>query len=124
MNRKIMLAALIATGLVVNAPALARDCKNAITTSELNECAYDDYMKADKELNAEYQSLRNKLDETGKEILRDAQRAWIPFRDAECMRVTDPFRGGTLHKVAYNACRSHETLKRIEQLRENTGLVE
>jgi hypothetical protein len=38
----------------------------------------------DASLNATYKSLMAKLDAAGQSRLRDAQRAWIAFRDKEC----------------------------------------
>ena len=52
---------------------------------ELNACAYDDFAKADKELNQVYQSLIKKEGKDSLFIrkLRLAQKAWLAFRDAD-----------------------------------------
>ncbi len=119
-----VLASMLAMAVISSRPALALDCENATTTVEINECAYADYQKADEELNATYQALREQLNETGKFLLRDAQRTWISFRDAECQRITDPYRDGSYQRVAYNACLTDQTLKRSQQLRDNPGTGE
>ena len=44
----------------------------------------------DAALNAAYRSLMSKLDASGEARLREAQRAWIAFRDKECaFRASD-----------------------------------
>lgn len=64
---------------------LAVECKPAGTQIEMNQCAYDDFLKADKKLNETYQALIRKSagDKTYIKALRTAQRAWVVFRDAE-----------------------------------------
>lgn len=37
----------------------------------------------DKELNKAYQHLMNRLPSSKQEVLRDSQRAWLKFRDAD-----------------------------------------
>jgi len=41
----------------------------------------------DAELNRTYKVLSAKLGEDGRQKLKDAQRAWLAFRDAECRRT-------------------------------------
>lgn len=52
---------------------------------ELNQCAWDDYQKADKKLNDTWKKLmaKFKTDKTATAKLKAAQKAWIAFRDAE-----------------------------------------
>ncbi|MEB3342238.1 lysozyme inhibitor LprI family protein, partial [Okeania sp.] len=51
--------------------------------ADMNYCAYLDYQQADDTLNQLYQKLRSQLSSTNKELLTDAQLAWISFRDKE-----------------------------------------
>ena len=69
--------------------AHAEDCRNAMTQSELNDCAYEAYRKSDAELNALYKQITSRLKDDPKQaqLLVTAQRAWIAFRDAECAFV-------------------------------------
>ena len=55
------------------------------TQLEMNDDAYNDYSKADNELNDIYQEVieKYKSDTIFIEKLRIAQRIWIQFRDAE-----------------------------------------
>ena len=75
-------------------PAAAQeaDCTNAPDQMTMNQCAYEEWQTADAELNAVYKRAMAMLEgrrtaqldadvRGGPEALRDAQRAWITFRD-------------------------------------------
>ena len=51
--------------------------------ADMNYCAYLEHQQADKTLNQLYQQLRSQLSSTNKELLTDAQLAWISLRDKE-----------------------------------------
>jgi uncharacterized protein YecT (DUF1311 family) len=53
------------------------------STAGMINCLNLAYEKWDAELNRVYQELRGALNPEGRESLREAQRAWIAFRDAE-----------------------------------------
>ncbi len=59
----------------------------AQTQSEINEEAYNNYKKADKELNTVYQKIliEYKSDIEFIKNLKTAQKIWITFRDAEML---------------------------------------
>lgn len=52
------------------------------TTTGMVECMGAERSRQDAKLNAAYQKLMQTLPDERKEILREAQRAWIKFRDA------------------------------------------
>ncbi|MDM8559702.1 lysozyme inhibitor LprI family protein [Candidatus Parabeggiatoa sp. HSG14] len=56
--------------------------KSNITVDMMN-CHNQAYEMWDSELNQVYKSLMKKLDKPGKKVLRNAQRAWLKYRDAE-----------------------------------------
>lgn len=60
-------------------------CNPEGTQMEMNRCAKDDYVAADKKLNATWKALLAKEKDNKAYIksLRAAQRAWIKFRDKE-----------------------------------------
>ena len=67
-------------------PAQSEPCYDtARTQSELNRCADNDFARADRELNMTYQRILKKYakDALFLQRLREAQRAWVAFRDAE-----------------------------------------
>lgn len=81
---------LILLGLLLAAVDVsAIECKPDGNQLEINQCALDDFEKADRTLNETYQSLikKRQADKTYIELLRQAQRAWIRFRDAELKAV-------------------------------------
>jgi uncharacterized protein YecT (DUF1311 family) len=54
------------------------------STAGMMKCITQGYQKWDTELNRVYKALRKQLsDAKGKETLRNAQRAWLKYRDAE-----------------------------------------
>ena len=65
------------------------ECNYEGTQMEMNQCAYQEYQKADKELNSVYKKLRKarKDDKLFLTNLKKAQRAWLKFRDAQLEAV-------------------------------------
>lgn len=57
--------------------------QNAVTTADMREAQGKAYTSWDKELNREYKELMALLSDDEKNALRQAQRAWLAFRDAE-----------------------------------------
>jgi|SRR6266581_2453792 uncharacterized protein YecT (DUF1311 family) len=67
---------------------------HAQTQAAMNAEAWADFKKVDAELNSAYAALMAKLpDAEGKEKLKQSQRAWIAFRDAEAAFAAG---GGTI----------------------------
>ena len=52
------------------------------------------------------------------EKLRDAQRAWIAFRDGECALAYAMWGSGSMRNIAYTDCRMQMTAKRAMELRD------
>jgi len=112
-------------------PALAQKCDGELPQQEMNRCAQLDYEAADKALNAAYRKARAAMrqldadvpaDLKGAEIaLRDAQRAWITYRDKACIVEGYLFRGGTMEPFLVATCKAHLTKLRTQDL---LGLVE
>jgi uncharacterized protein YecT (DUF1311 family) len=114
--------------LLSAAPSLAQDtdCKNALAQSELNACAYADWEAADADLNAAYQQAvvllegwdaRLPVDERGGvKALRDAQRAWISFRDNACAAEGYAMKGGSAEPLVVYGCMRVLTLERAAHL--------
>jgi uncharacterized protein YecT (DUF1311 family) len=91
---------------------------NAQTQAEMNRQAAKDFHKADAELNSTYAALMAKLpDAESKRKLKESQRAWIAFRDAEAAFAADPFRGGSAAPVLRWTSMTETTEQRIKQLK-------
>jgi uncharacterized protein YecT (DUF1311 family) len=101
-------------------------CEDAITQREMNDCAAQDFTAADQELNEAYGAARAALrlidrsllpDDRGAEAaLRDAQRAWITFRDNACAAEGFRMRGGSAEALLVYSCMTRLTNQRIDDL--------
>jgi uncharacterized protein YecT (DUF1311 family) len=103
-------------GAPVSALAQAVSCDEATTTHEMMVCEKATLGAADKELNGIYGAMQADLDKTSKLLLRDAQRAWITYRDAECARIADFARGGTMAPLLALGCKAKMTADRVTEL--------
>lgn len=106
-------------GVPISAWAQTNSCDESTTTHEMIECEAKQFNHFDDKLNQIYGSLRTELDKVGKLRLRDAQRAWIVFRDAECLRVSDSARGGTLEPLLMLSCKTQMTADRVTAIGRN-----
>jgi uncharacterized protein YecT (DUF1311 family) len=109
------------------------DCNNVRNTVESNFCAEKDYKTADDKLNGVYQTVIQHIAEGGQEppydraswdkAMRDAQRAWIAFRDADCKgAVPMEWSGGTGTSAAVLVCMTEKTEARTKDLKERYGI--
>jgi uncharacterized protein YecT (DUF1311 family) len=99
-------------------------CRTAQTQFELNQCACDEYKKADADLNKVYQQLLsvNAREQEFTEKLKTAQRAWIVFRDAQLESlypaIKDPrAQYGSVYPMCYCLAQKELTLQRTDQLK-------
>lgn len=67
----------------------------AQSTAEMKFEAAEAFERSDKAMNAAYQKLMSVLNDEGRKRLKDAQRAWIAFRDAQAGFDSHHFAGGT-----------------------------
>lgn len=103
------------------------NCANPITQVEMTGCASVAYEAADAELNAAYgpaMDMARAIDSAGTfgavpaaTLLRDAQRAWIAFRDAACDAEATMARGGTMQSMLFYNCLERLTRARTGDLR-------
>jgi uncharacterized protein YecT (DUF1311 family) len=115
------------------------NCADPQAQSEMNACAAIDFARADAELNAEYRAAIAHArasdretsgraegdDRPGDEAtLREAQRAWVVFRDAHCRLEGYEARGGSMEPLVYNSCRAEITRARTAQLRAPSAVGE
>lgn len=100
----------------LSSPALAADCSRAVTQAEIDTCFGSDFTSADKAMNGIYQKLMQKLAPADQKLLRDAQRAWLPFRDKHCAFVANPNSGGSIYASIVAACATTVTVQRSRQL--------
>jgi uncharacterized protein YecT (DUF1311 family) len=107
------------------------DCANAMSQADMNQCAYQDFEKADKELNAVYKQALKSQEEVDKQsaeinpvyvgavkALKKAQRAWIDYRDGHCDGVGYEAVGGSMQGMLISGCQATMTTARTKELRE------
>jgi len=94
------------------------DCGKFTTQMDLNKCAEDNLQSADKALNRAYQELMAKQDDAASQRrLKEAQRAWIAFRDRQCAFEVGPQEtGGSIWPTEFSGCMEEMTAARIRTL--------
>ncbi len=105
------------------------DCDNAQTQMEMTYCAEQDWNVADEALNRAYiaaMAIMKEADDRmhadgdmkaqGTRYLREAQRAWIPFRDNACAAEGYQAHGGSMEPMLIYACRAELTRRRTKDL--------
>lgn len=122
----ILLVALLA--LAAAHPAPDPRCASAVT-QDLNACAGADWQRADAAMNAQYRAVMAKMKAADADPQPDAttgpsyaaallasQRAWLAFRDAECVSEGYRYRGGSMQEMAELGCKASVTKARTKQL--------
>lgn len=123
------------TTLIVSAiwlfplPANAQSrCDDEYDTAAIVSCLQLDFEAEDRRLNDRYRRLAAMMrasdvsaasDATpaiGEQRLREAQRAWIRFRDAECRLTGHAMIGGSQAAILEAGCRTARTRERVGQL--------
>lgn len=103
---------LTCAALLLSGQALADDCANANTQTEMNACAAAQYKTADKELNETYQNALKRAAPPQRELLKKAQTAWIAVRDADCALISSGTEGGSAQAMFASQCLADKTAER------------
>jgi uncharacterized protein YecT (DUF1311 family) len=83
----------------------AEVAKGCDGTGDMALCAWYAYYKKDVSLNSTYRELMRRLVSTDlKEALRKSQRAWLEFRNAQCVFASGDWEGGSFRRVAIAGC--------------------
>ncbi|WP_348814954.1 DUF1311 domain-containing protein [Halomonas sp. H10-59] len=115
-------------GAVGDCIGLAADaCQQTPGLLGIVDCLAQETRVWDELLNAQYQELRalmREQDEGNPDVgisrvdaLRDVQRAWITFRDAECGYAYARYQDGTIRSVVAAACQLEQTAQRALTLK-------
>lgn len=130
-----MILTIAAALLAQQSPEQEWNCDDPQNQAEMNMCAGFDFRRADAELNQLWPQLIASARERDRGVdreydqrpgyeatLRQAQRAWITFRDEHCTwQGYEEARGGSMETMVYQGCRATLTRERIQQLT-GTGL--
>ncbi|MGD7034864.1 lysozyme inhibitor LprI family protein [Methylotuvimicrobium buryatense] len=84
-------------------------------TMNMIDCITEEDQRQDTRLNRVYNELMGTLSAERKTALRDAQRAWLKYREANCHFYDDPD-GGSIARVQANDCFMTETAQRAKEL--------
>ena len=84
-------------------------------TFRMIDCMTAETDRQDTLLNANYRAAMSALSPARKVALRDAQRLWIAYRDANCGFYYDPD-GGQAARVNADGCYLSMTAERAEEL--------
>ncbi|RYI26210.1 MAG: DUF1311 domain-containing protein [Acetobacteraceae bacterium] len=117
---------IVLAALTLPAAAQDVDCANAVTQMDMNQCAYDDWEAADADLNSAYARAMDVMktwdadlpeaEQGGAAALKDAQRAWITFRDKACEAEGYAMKGGSAEPLLVYGCMRQLTEDRTSQL--------
>jgi len=122
--------------LAASAGIAHANCKDPLSNAEMKMCAEKDWKMADAELNVAYgkalaearqlyvstratPGYQNMPDSEA--MLRDAQRSWVSFRDANCKYQYQIYYGGSHAGLAYLLCMADMTKVRLKELRQLPG---
>jgi len=93
------------------------------TTVGMTNCSLRETALWDERLNARYEALEDTLEPEVFATLREAQRAWIAYRDAECAFAHALWSPGTISSVVAAGCLLDQTARRAIAL-EGVGAAE
>jgi uncharacterized protein YecT (DUF1311 family) len=87
------------------------------STADEAACFDNAYQRADVDMNRYYRRVETL--ETGSDLtnLKNAQRLWIQFRDANCKAEYDLYEGGSARPTVKLACLEVMTRHRTEELK-------
>ena len=121
-----MIAALL---LLAAAPAQQEDCGN-LPQQPMNMCLLELFQRTDAELNRQWRVTSDAMKAQDREIDRNydkepgyfetmlaAQRAWMAYRDKQCLLESFEMRGGSGAPMMHSLCMDRLTRERIGQLK-------
>ena len=88
-------------------------------TAEMKEDASRAYGVSDKAMNTAYPQLMGLLNDEGEKRLKEAQRAWIAYRDAQAGFDCHHLAGGTMEGLEQIGAMNMLTQERTKRLRED-----
>ncbi len=107
--------ALILSATSLNAePAPEEKCNDANSTAEIVECLATQTAIWGRRLSTAYQKRMNSLAARRRDWLRNAQRLWIQFRDANCAYFASG--EGSIARIEASQCLLRLTAARAQEL--------
>jgi uncharacterized protein YecT (DUF1311 family) len=91
---------------------------NARNTLQQAGCAEQQILRTDGQINALAKSVFSLLpDNAARRRFDKASSAWLAYRRADCLSVSDVFEGGTQAPVLYAQCEAARNAHRLKDLR-------
>ena len=78
-------------------------CPNALTQRQIDQCASEQFKKADSQLNKVYNRILGTINSSDRANLVAAQRAWLGYRDSNC-KAERQFHGGSIAPTVEAFC--------------------
>jgi uncharacterized protein YecT (DUF1311 family) len=113
----------------------AVDCNDPTTTADMIRCETQELEVLDLDMKAMLyiagetmkshdRQINRKADKrlSHYDALMESQRAWLRFRDAQCIAVGFSARGGSMEGILVAACKREFTKKRIDEISELNSL--
>ena len=113
--------------LLVSVP----NCSDPQTQSDMTQCAVMEYVRADAALSLQWsitatEMRRRDKDRTSEQDKRQgyyatllaSQRAWLAFRDTQCVVEGYEMRGGSGEPMLVAACKAELTRDRVTKLKQ------
>ena len=88
------------------------------STYAITKCTSEEIKYQDKRLNLAYNTLKKDFSEDKQKELRNVQRLWVKYRDANCNLYDD----GGMYKMSVLFCILDETESRADELESMIGL--
>lgn len=115
--------------LILMLAAAAVNCANPQTQADMTQCAGRDYAAADAAMTAQWKTTYAYM--KGRDAkntsrgggfgyaaaLLESQRAWLKYRDTQCVIAGGEFAGGSVQPMAVSRCREGLTKTRTAQLK-------
>lgn len=115
--------------LLAQGTGMPNSCANPLDQTTMTACAYKDFARADRALNVAWKKALGywaKLDKsnlterdnapTYVQAMTKSQRAWIAFRDAQCVVEGQAMRGGSGEPMLAGQCLARLTKQRTKFL--------
>jgi uncharacterized protein YecT (DUF1311 family) len=106
--------------------APVQNCGDLSGQADMNVCFGNEFQRADRALNRDYDELMKRLtsNEKAQSLLRSAERAWIAFRDAHCAVEAYAVEGGSVMPTVHAECLRELTAERQKQIDQQLNCTE
>lgn len=117
--------AVAAVATLMPALAAAGGCTTQTTTQDITACAQTRFAQQDRALNRVYQTALAVMapendpvsaDPSARQLLIQAQRQWVMFRDADCRAMQQIYAGGSIASAIYLQCLAERSAQRMAEL--------